>query len=130
MTKSSDLHKIWSAADNSRLIAKQFSLRLPVGVAAKIAALCDMFPQRTRTLIIGDLLASALIDLEVSLPSYPSNVTHQLPNGDEFVEHYGPGVRYRELAQKHFEEYERELGNDNPPDLFSVDYPMGRNHPD
>lgn len=35
--KASDLVTIWSAPDNSRLTAKQYSFRLPVHVAAKLA---------------------------------------------------------------------------------------------
>lgn len=61
--KSPDLHKVWSAPGNSRLTAKQQSFRLPTHVAAKINALCDVFPNKTKTEIVGDLLAAALDEL-------------------------------------------------------------------
>jgi len=40
--KASDLVTVWSAPDNSRLTAKQYSFRLPVHVAAKLAALEEL----------------------------------------------------------------------------------------
>jgi len=36
------------------------TIRLPLHVAAKIEALCEMFSHRTKTEIIGDLLSTAL----------------------------------------------------------------------
>ena len=55
--KASDLVTVWSAPDNSRLTSKQYSFRLPVHVAAKLAALEDLYPTRSRTQLVGDLLA-------------------------------------------------------------------------
>ena len=58
--KNSELVKVWALPDNSRVTSKQLSFRLPVHVAAKISALSDLFPNKTRTEIIGDLLTSAV----------------------------------------------------------------------
>jgi len=55
-----ELPSVWGKPDLSRLTAKQISIRLPLEVSAKIAALNDLFPKKTKTEIIGDLLASAL----------------------------------------------------------------------
>ena len=55
-----DLAEIWGEPDNTRLTSKQISIRLPIHVAAKISAICEMYPRRTKTEIIGDLLAAAL----------------------------------------------------------------------
>lgn len=67
--KASDLAKILGAPDNSRLTAKQQSFRLPTHVAAKINALCDVYPNRTKTEIVGLLLAAALDDAISHLPA-------------------------------------------------------------
>ncbi len=64
-----DLVKVWEAPDHSRLTPKQISIRLPILVAAKISALQDMYPNKSKTQIIGDLLATALDQLEAGLPS-------------------------------------------------------------
>lgn len=52
-----DLVKVWDAPDHSRLTPKQISIRLPILVAAKISALCDLYPRTTKSQMIGDLLA-------------------------------------------------------------------------
>lgn len=125
--KSADLHKVWGAPDNSRLTAKQFSFRLPVHVAAKINALCDIFPNKTKTQIVGDLLTTALDEVISSLPSV---------RGEELGEHPDEGVYYRETgliatfrsrANKYFKELERELGNKAAPDLYDGDYVVFKN---
>ena len=67
--KTSHLHDIWAAPDNGRLVSKQFSFRFPVHIAAKIAALAEVYPQKNRTQIVADLLTTALDDLEKNLPS-------------------------------------------------------------
>jgi hypothetical protein len=63
-----DLVNVWDTPDNSKLIPKQWSIRLPIHVAAKINALCDLFPRRTKTEIISDLIATALAQLVEALP--------------------------------------------------------------
>lgn len=66
--KTSHLHDIWGGPDNTRLTKQQFSFRLPVHIAAKLAALCELYPQKNRTQIVADLLTAALDDLEENLP--------------------------------------------------------------
>ena len=44
----------------TRLTAKQSSFRLPVHVAATLSALCELYPNKTRTQNVGDLLATAI----------------------------------------------------------------------
>ena len=117
--KAADLHKVWSSPDNSRLTAKQQSFRLPLHVAAKIAALCEMYPQRTKTEIVGDLLASALMEVERGFPSVKGQASGQLPDtGETYYEDIGQTTSFRRLANKHFEELEQELGTVNPKPLY------------
>ena len=71
--ETKDLVKLWNAPDNTRLTPKQMSIRLPLHVAAKISALCEMFPKKTKTEIIGDLLATAL---EAVAEGFSSNPDH------------------------------------------------------
>lgn len=68
MSKTAELHSFWSLPDNSRLTSKQYSFRLPVHMAAKIAALCDVYPQKIRTEIVCDLLSTAIKDLVKGMP--------------------------------------------------------------
>jgi len=103
-----DLVKIWTAPDHSKLTPKQISLRLPIQVAAKISALCDMYPRKTKTEIIGDLLATALDQLENSLDSHDiGDPIHHLETGEAiYKDYYGPLKDFRTLTDKHLKELE------------------------
>ena len=106
-----DLTKIWAAPDHSKLTPKQISLRLPVQVAAKISALCDMYPRKTKTEIIGDLLATALDQLEDGLESHDiGEPIHHLETGEPiFKDYHGPLKNFRTLTNKYLKELETDL---------------------
>lgn len=130
--KSELLHDLWSSPDNSRLITKQFSFRLPVHIAAKIAALGEMYPQKNRTQIVADLLATALDDLEKKLPCTVVAVDeHTQKLDDEYNEHHGyelgtlytlggARAKFRSISNQYFSEFEKELGNEQPTQLFEA----------
>lgn len=128
--KTQHLHDMWSSPDNNRLTSKQFSFRLPVHLAAKLAALSEIYPQKNRTQIVADLLSAALDDLEKNLP-------HMLFEAPEFVQRSqseaardlgfdfdtvyelgGSRGNFRALSNKYYSEYEKELGNDSPVKLY------------
>lgn len=113
--KPKDLAKVWDAPDNSKLTPKQISLRLPLMVSAKISALCDMYPRKTKTEIIGDLLATALDQFEEGLESEKGGHIGREPSppdGDleDIFEDVGTRGRYWRLTQKHLKEVETEAG--------------------
>lgn len=112
------LAELWGAPDNSRLTAKQQSFRLPVHVAAKLAALSDLYPGKTKTQIVGDLLSVALEQMESGLKSYPSSDYVTTENGRDVVYAIGPRVTYRNKTNQYYAELERELGNDSPSKLY------------
>ena len=116
--KASDLVTVWSAADNSRLTAKQFSFRLPVHVAAKLAALEEMYPTKSRTQLVGDLLSAAIADVEKAFPSVSGRSIARDPSTDEEIfEEIGPFARYQSLAENYYQGMEKELGNESPTKL-------------
>jgi len=104
--QSKDLVKLWNAPDNTRLTPKQKSIRLPLHVAAKISALCEIFPKKTKTDIIGDLLATALDDVEEGLSSEPYPWEEE--TGPDEV--WGDRKKYYDLANKCLKELESETG--------------------
>jgi len=127
--KTANLHDLWSSPDNTRLTSKQFSFRLPTHVAAKIAALCEMYPTKNRTHVVADLLAAALEELERTMPQSLGTLdTNQNMHrtvaeheGFEYEPVYrlgGPRAQFRDLTNKHFEEIEKELGNEKPEPLY------------
>jgi hypothetical protein len=129
--KTQHLHDVWASPDNSRLTSKQFSFRFPVHIAAKIAALCEMYSQKNRTHIVADLLAAALDDLEKNLPM---ELGAGLPPDEEAAERmaakhlgyeyepsfevWGPRAHFRNISNRFYQEMEKELGNENPLPLY------------
>jgi len=117
--KAEDVLNIWSAPDNTRLTAKQLSVRLPVHVAARVNALCDMYPNKTRTEIIGDLLSMALKEIEAAFPEQRGQQEGVTPDGEPYYEDLGPYKAYEWNTNKHYEILEKELGNDDPKPLLT-----------
>lgn len=112
--KPADLVKIWDAPDNSRLTSKQISIRLPILVAAKISALCEIFPRKTKTEMIGDMLATALDQLEEGLPSVAGGKPLGIDEDNEVIyDEVGLVGQFRELTQKYLRELETEAGISN-----------------
>lgn len=123
--KSTDWPKIWAAPDNKRLIPKQISIRLPVHVAAKIYALEEIYPSKTRTEIINDLLSTALEEMEDSIPSSKGKEIAVIPaehaGTEEAVHVYednGLRGRYFDVFTRHITAIEKQLGSKN----FNVKY--------
>jgi hypothetical protein len=105
--KPSDLVTLWNAPDNTRLTAKQYTIRLPIRVAAQISALCDLYPRKNRTELIGDLLASALDAVGEALPSTEGH-PFDTPEGTMY-EAVGPWAEFPKLTDKYIAELEAEL---------------------
>ena len=129
--KTSHLHDVWSGPDNSRLVSKQFSFRLPVHLAAKIAALGDMYPQKNRTQLVSDLLTAAIDNLEINLPVQKGQgdtlenehyaKIHAEQEGYEYEPLYtisGPRSEFRMLTNKYYKLLEQELGNEKPENIY------------
>jgi hypothetical protein len=64
-----DLVKVWDAPDHSKLTPKQMSIRLPVLAAAKFATLAEMYPSKSKSQMLADLVATALDQVIDALPS-------------------------------------------------------------
>jgi hypothetical protein len=99
------LLKNWIGPDNSRLMRNQTSMRLSVHVAAKISALCEMFPQRSKTQLINDLLSTALDELEAALEN-----THYWEPSEEGEDIPNQKTNYYALVDKHLAEIEASDG--------------------
>ena len=108
--QTKDLHAIWNAPDHSRLTAKQYTVRLPIRVAAQLAALSEMYPRKTMTDLIGDILAAGLDQLAEDLPT--KNVGERPlgfgEDGEAEWEQIGPGVTFAHLSRKYLKQFENE----------------------
>jgi hypothetical protein len=104
------LLKTWTGPDNSRLMRNQTSMRLSIHVAAKISALCEIFPQRTKTQIINDLLSTALDELASGLEN-----NHPWENSEDGLENLPTQqTTYYTLVEKHLREIEAGNGDATP----------------
>jgi hypothetical protein len=77
-----DLRKLWEAPDNTRLSKRQMAFRLPLHVVAKIEAVSKLYPKKSKTELVGDLLAAALDQFAEGLPT-------EIERGEEDMEHGG-----------------------------------------
>ena len=120
--KPSELHSVWSAPDNTRLTSKQYSFRLPVHVAAKLSALGDIYPNKNRTQIVGDLLSTAIEEVIGQLPSQKGTFVgrYDPPGETPFLAYEDVGLngRFTHRANQYFKELEIELGNEAPTPLY------------
>lgn len=96
------LAEYWEKQAKGTLTTEEYSFRLPVEDAAKIAALAEMYPKRTKSEIIGELLSAALDELETSFPyKAGSKVVETDEMGDPLYEDVGPTPRYLDLSKKY-----------------------------
>lgn len=121
-----DLVKVWDAPDHSRLTPKQISIRLPILVAAKISALCELYPRTSKSQMIGDLLATALDQVEEALQSKEGKLEYVEPPDEEInafgkeeevkkvYEDVGLKGQFRKLTEKYLRELEKEAGIKEP----------------
>jgi hypothetical protein len=133
-----DLVKVWDAPDHSKLTPKQISIRLPIPAAARIEAFCEMFPSKTKTQIITDLIATALDQVVEALPSKKGkflgpDLSRMDPEYDEDISNYvhedahdnnvsgiyediGPKGQFLRLTKKHLRKLEKEAKINKPID--------------
>jgi hypothetical protein len=107
MVKPSDLHMLWTAPDNTRLTAQ----------AVLFSACRFMSPPswppweisirvRSRTELVGDLLATALDAVEQSLPYTDGAVIVELPDGEKVCETLGLRRDFWNRANAHYQTLE------------------------
>jgi hypothetical protein len=97
-------------------------VRLPLRDAARIAALAEMYPRRSETELISELLTAALDELEAAMPYIPgTQVVAEDEEGNPVYEDTGPTPRFLELSRKHIgsmegaNEHPRERASPFPP---------------
>ncbi len=71
--KLKELLEQWNLGGSSALTEERYSIRLPTNDAARLLALAEMYPNRTDTQMITDLLRTALDGLEETLPYIQGN---------------------------------------------------------
>lgn len=97
-----ELLKNWEKTSNGPLTEREYSVRLTLKDAARIAALAEMYPARSPEQILTELIGAALNELEHRLPYIQGeNVSSLDELGDPIYEDVGPTSRFAELTRKH-----------------------------
>lgn len=98
----SELAKNWNTTASGTLSKDILSLRLPIEEAAKLDALADMYPKRSREDLLLDLITAALHDLEKSLPYIKGQtVVARDEQGDPIYEDIGLTPEFLRLTKQH-----------------------------
>ena len=108
------LVEFWEKSCSGQLTATTFKIRLPMEDAARIEALAEMYPKRSRESIITDLLSAALGDLVTGLPYVQGKqIIARDEEGEPIYEDVGPTPRYLQLTRKYLSRY-RAVDDDKP----------------
>lgn len=115
-------------ASGASLARKRYALRLPLAIASRLEALCEMHPQATRAQLITDLLGLGLAQVErrESTEALASPTPFHPDMRQPIYLLTGPFSEFRGLTYKHHLAMERELDGDDPQALHAPDdYELG-----
>ena len=91
----------WRQNDSGTRTASEYTVRLPLDDAARLHALAELFPGRTREQIITDLLSTALQEVAAAMPYVPGKkVISTDEQGDPVYEDAGQTPRFTELTRQ------------------------------
>lgn len=97
-----ELLQRWQEQAQTPLTVREYPVRLTLDDAARIHALADLFPGRTREQLITELLGAALDTLAAQMPYVPgSRVISTDEQGDPVHEDAGLTPRFIELTRRH-----------------------------
>ncbi|WNO08005.1 type 1 pili tip component [Teredinibacter sp. KSP-S5-2] len=97
-----DLVKRWEDEAYGDLTKEAYQVNLSLEDAAKLDALSEMYPKRTKEQLITELLSAALSELESSFPYIAgAKVISQDEMGDPMFEDVGPTPAFINLTKKH-----------------------------
>lgn len=102
--KAAELIHIWESGTAGELAPEAYKVHLPIESVARIEALADMFPPRSREHLISDLLALALDSVVASFPYIEGDViATRDEEGDPVFEDVGYTPRYLQLVKTYRE---------------------------
>ena len=100
--KIKELAESWEKQAKAIMTKEEYVFRLDIDDAAKVAALAEMYPKRTESEILGELVSAALYELLTCLPyKAGSKVVAVDEMGDPIYEDIGPTPQFLDLSKKH-----------------------------
>ena len=96
-----ELIQRWKAGEPSHTSVCRYSINLPLRDAARIEALHLMYPDRSESQLMADLIRAALDELEVAMPYIPGQrVIAEDDYGDPIYEDLGPTPQFYSLSHE------------------------------
>ncbi|MDO8341949.1 MAG: type 1 pili tip component [Cellvibrio sp.] len=96
----------WEAHAHGKLTKETYAVHLLVEDAARLDALAEMYPKRTKEQLICELLSAALGQLEASFPYIQgAKVVATDEMGDAIYEDIGPTPRFMALTKKYLHQH-------------------------
>ncbi|HTO20782.1 MAG TPA: pilin assembly protein [Pseudomonas sp.] len=94
----------WEQNARGQLTRETYALHLDLESAARLSALAEMYPKRSVEVLLGELVAAALEELETSLPYVKgSKVVAVDEQGDPLYEDIGPTPRFLALSRQYLQ---------------------------
>jgi hypothetical protein len=98
-----ELLESWREQATAPRTAASYAVQLPLDDAARLAALEEMFPGRTREQLITELLSEALKEIVAAMPYVAgTRVISTDEQGDPVYEDTGPTPRFMALSRSHY----------------------------
>lgn len=96
-----ELIQRWGTEGHARAAVRAYTVHLPLRDAARIEALHLMYPDRSESQLMADLIRAALDELEVAMPYVPgARIIAEDDYGDPIYEDLGPTPRFYSLSHE------------------------------
>lgn len=96
-----ELIQRWSKEGHARTDVRLYNVHLPLRDAARVEALHMMYPGRSDSQLMADLIRAALDELEVAMPYVPgSRIIAEDDYGDPIYEDLGPTPQFYSLSHE------------------------------
>jgi hypothetical protein len=96
-----ELIQRWGTQRQSRTSVRPYTVHLPLRDAARVEALRVMYPGRSDSQLMADLVSAALDELEVAMPYIPGNrIIAEDDYGDPIYEDLGPTPQFYSLSHE------------------------------
>jgi hypothetical protein len=96
-----ELIERWGSEGQARTDVQTYTVHLPLRDAARVEALRRMYPGRSDSQLMADLIRAALDELEVAMPYVPGHrVIAEDDFGDPIYEDLGPTPRFYSLSHE------------------------------
>jgi hypothetical protein len=96
-----ELIQRWGTEGHARTDVRAYTVHLPLRDAARVEALHMMYPGRSDSQLMADLIRAALDELEVAMPYVPGNrIIAEDDYGDPIYEDLGPTPQFYSLSHE------------------------------